>query len=135
MRISDWSSDVCSSDLRGARLQIFKAVAGNDERLRRLFQPVIGAADPPGQPRRALWRAHLDDAIDVAPVDAEVEACRRDQRAKPAFAHCGFHTPPPPDRKRAVMDPARQIVLVALPHILKEQRKSAVAGTGVASQV
>src|SRR3546814_15066881 len=86
MRISDWSSDVCSSDLRGARLQIFKAVAGNDERLRRLFQPVIGAADPLGQPRRALWRAHLDDEIDVAPVDAEVEACRRDQRATPAFA-------------------------------------------------
>src|SRR3546814_2752710 len=104
MRISDWSSDVCSSDLRGARLQIFKAVAGNDERLRRLFQPVIGAADPLGQPRRALWRAHLDDEIDVAPVDAEVEACRRDQRAKPAFAHCGFPTPPHLDRKRAVID-------------------------------
>ena len=36
---------------RGARLQIFEAVAGDEDRLARLVEPVVGAADPLQQPR------------------------------------------------------------------------------------
>ena len=65
---------------RGARFEIFEAVAGDDDALARLVEPVVGAADPLQQARAALGRAHLDDEIDVAPVDAEVEAGGGDQR-------------------------------------------------------
>jgi hypothetical protein len=47
---------------------------------------VVGAADALDEARRALRRAHLDDQIDVAPVDAEIEAGGADERAQPAEA-------------------------------------------------
>src|SRR6185437_1082000 len=37
------------------------------------FEPVIGAADALGEPACALGRTDIDDEIDVAPVDAEIE--------------------------------------------------------------
>src|SRR3546814_1380672 len=44
MRISDWSSDVCSSDLRGdVRLLQLDRVGGRDVDRRRLFE--VGVAD------------------------------------------------------------------------------------------
>ena len=67
---------------RGARLEIFEAVAGDDDALARLIEPVVGAADPLQQARAALGRAHLDDEVDVAPVDPEVEAGGGDQPAQ-----------------------------------------------------
>ena len=72
---------------RGARLEIFEAVAGDDHALARLVEPVVGAADPLQQARAALGRAHLHDEVDVAPVDAEVEAGGRDQAAQLARRH------------------------------------------------
>ena len=76
---------------RGAGLEIFEAVAGHDDALARLVEPVVGAADPLQQPRAALGRAHLHDQVDVAPVDAEVEAGGGDQPAQLA-------RPPSPPR-------------------------------------
>ena len=58
---------------RDATFQHFEAIGRHQHRARGLIEPVIGAADPLHQPRRALWRADIDDEIDVAPVDAEIE--------------------------------------------------------------
>src|SRR3546814_6714374 len=45
MRISDWSSDVCSSDLRGERtLEFVHAMFGGDARLDALVHPFVFAA-------------------------------------------------------------------------------------------
>ena len=93
---------------RGARLEIFEAVAGHDHALRRLVEAVVGAADPLEQARRALGRAHLADEVDVAPVDAEVEAGGGDQRAQPAVAHRGFDLAPRFEREAAVVDADRR---------------------------
>ena len=62
-------------------------IAGNEERAAPLIKPVIGAAYSLKEPRGALGRAHLDDAIDIAPVDAEIEAGRADERAQFAPRH------------------------------------------------
>ena len=93
---------------RGAGFEIFEAVAGDDDALARLVEPVVGAADPLQQPRAALGRAHLDDEVDVAPVDAEVEAGGRDQPAQLARGHRRFDLAPRLDREAAVMDADRQ---------------------------
>ncbi len=58
----------------GLSLEIFEAVAGDEDGLAGLVEAVIGAADALEQAGRALGRAHLDDAVDIAPVDAEIEA-------------------------------------------------------------
>ena len=86
-KISGSSSPVLDRVERGARLEIFEAVAGDEDRLARLVEPVVGAADPLQQPRRALGRAHLDDQVDIAPVDAEIEAGGADQAAQPPVGH------------------------------------------------
>src|SRR3954463_2974086 len=50
-----------------------RGVGGHDDPLAGLVDSVVGAADPREQARAALGRTHLDDQIDVAPVDSEVE--------------------------------------------------------------
>ncbi len=57
----------------GLALQHFEAVGRHQHGLGRLVEPVIGPADPLHQARRAFRRADIDDEIDVAPVDAEIE--------------------------------------------------------------
>ena len=57
----------------GLCLQIFKAVAGHEDGLGWLVHPVIGPANPLQQPRASLGRTHLNDAIDIAPVDTQIE--------------------------------------------------------------
>jgi hypothetical protein len=67
----------------GASFEIFEAIAGHDPRLRSARRAGgLGPADALQEAGRTLWRAHLHDEVDVAPVDAEVEACRRDQSAQ-----------------------------------------------------
>ena len=58
---------------RGAAFQHLEAVRRNEHALRRLVHAVIGAADALHDPRSALRRADIDDEIDIAPVDAEIE--------------------------------------------------------------
>ena len=106
---------------RGARLEIFEAVAGHDDALARLVEPVIGAADPLQQPRAALRRAHLDDEVDVAPVDPEVEAGRGDQPAQLARAHRRLDLAPRFERQAAVVDADRQRLVVDRPQVLENQ--------------
>jgi hypothetical protein len=58
---------------RRLALDHLEAVRRHEQRLARLFEPVIGAANALGEPACALRRADIDDEIDIAPVDAEVE--------------------------------------------------------------
>src|SRR3546814_10655753 len=78
MRISGWSSDVCSSDL-------------------------------------ALGRAHLDDAVDIPPIHAQVQRGSGDQPAQLTRRHGRFHLPPRLPRQAAMMDADGQIVVVDRP--------------------
>ena len=89
--------------------------------LRRLVETVVGAADSLEQARAALGRAHLDDQVDVAPVDAEIEAGGRDQAAQLARGHRRLDLAPGLDRQAAVVDPDRQPLLVLVPQFLEDQ--------------
>src|SRR3546814_16697552 len=64
--------------------------SGHDQRAARLVEPVVGAADALEQARRALGRPHLDHAVDIAPVEPQVEAGGRDERAEPPLGHRGL---------------------------------------------
>src|SRR3546814_5075951 len=120
MRISDWSSDVCSSDLRGERQRLFAAPA-EDERIAPLqpqHAPVpAGLADQPsmdvvlsgGRPARALadvdeqrvrTRCGQDIVADQRVVEDDVRRLdrpQRQQRQKPRVARAGADQP---DRAR-----------------------------------
>jgi hypothetical protein len=91
----------------GASLEIFESVAGDEDRLARLVEPVVGAANALQEPRRSLRRPHLDDAIDIAPIDPEIEARGRDQRAQSAVGHRLLGLAPRLEAEAAVMHPDR----------------------------
>ncbi len=76
---------------RGAAFEHLEAVGGHEEGFRRIVQAVIGAADALDEARRSFRRAHVDDQIDVAPVDAEVECGGGDDGADAALGHRRFH--------------------------------------------
>ena len=67
---------------RGVAFQHLEAVGRHQDAARRLVHAVIGAADALQQPARALRRADIDDEIDVAPVDAEIERRGADHGAQ-----------------------------------------------------
>ncbi len=102
------------------RLEELEAVAGHEDRATRLVESVVGAADALEQPRRALGRTHLHHAVDVAPVDPEVEARGGDERAQLAARHRAFDLAARLLRQRAVMDRDRQVVLVRVPQLLED---------------
>src|SRR5436305_459788 len=83
---------------RGSGFEIFEAVAGHDHALARFVEAVVGAADALQQPRATFRCPHLDDEIDVAPVDTEIEAGGRDQSAQPARRHRRLYFAPRLDR-------------------------------------
>ena len=57
----------------GDAFQHLEAIGGHQQCAGGFVEPVIGASDALHQPARALGRADIDDEIDIAPVDAEVE--------------------------------------------------------------
>ena len=106
---------------RGARLEIFEAVARYDQRLARLVQPVVGAADALEQARRSLGRAHLDHEIDIAPVHPQIQAGGADERAQPPVGHRRLNLASRLLAQRSVVDADRQLLFVLLPQILEYQ--------------
>ncbi len=106
---------------RGAAFQHFETVRRHQHAFRRLVHAVIGAADALQQPRRALRRADIDDEVDVAPVDAEVERGGADHGAQPAGGHRGLHLAPLRHVERAVMQRDGEIVVVDAPEILENE--------------
>src|SRR3546814_13376381 len=73
MRISDWSSDVCSSDLKAATLDL--AVDGATEKMRHALSNLFGKLES-----RVLSTGHLDD-----PLLSEEPAHVTDARIQEAF--------------------------------------------------
>ena len=104
---------------RGGAFQHFEAVGRHQNAARRLVHAVIGAADALQQAARAFRRADIDDEIDVAPVDAEIERGGTDHRAQPAFGHRAFDLAALADIERAVMQRDGEAVVVDAPQFLK----------------
>src|SRR3546814_18701369 len=94
MRISDWSSDVCSSDLRdqfvymaayGAKLAARNAVTGNQYRYDNSSMPSVVFTDPQvasaGLTETTARAQGLDIKVSLLPLDAVPRAlAARDQR-------------------------------------------------------
>ena len=89
--------------------------------MRRLVHAVVGAADALGQPAGALRRADMDDEVDIAPVDAEIERRGGDDGAQAVGLHRLLDAPALADIERAVMQRDRQRVLVDAPELLEQQ--------------
>ena len=89
--------------------------------MRRLVHAVVGAADALGKPACALRRADMDDEIDIAPVDAEIERRGGDDGAQAVGLHRLLDPAPLADIERAVMQRDRQIVVVDAPEFLEQQ--------------
>jgi len=96
-------------------LQHLETVTRHQDRFGRLVETMIGASDPLDQPARPLRRADVDDEVDVAPVDAEVQRRRRDHRFEPAGRHRRFDLPTLLGVERAMVKADRQVVVVDPP--------------------
>src|SRR4029079_1757927 len=86
-----------------------------------LVEPVIGASDPLQDPRTALWGAHIDYQIDVAPIHAEIKRGRAHDRTQFACSHRIFHAAPLRNVERAVVKSNGETVVVHAPKLLKEK--------------
>ena len=79
-------------------------------RLRGLVEPVVGAADALDEAAGAFRRADMDDEVDIAPVDAEVERRGGDDGAQRARGHRRFDLAALRGVERAVVQGDRQTV-------------------------
>ena len=82
---------------------------------------MIGAADALDEPRGAFGRTHLDDEIDIAPIDAEIEAGGADERAQPARRDRRLDLASRLDREAAMVDADRERLLVRRPQFLEDE--------------
>ena len=98
-----------------------EAVGRHEIGLGRLVEAVVGAADALHDAARAFRGAVIDDEIDVAPVDAEIEGRGADHGAQPALGHGRLDAPPLPDVERAVMEGDGETVLVEVPELLEDE--------------
>ena len=105
---------------RDRAFQHLEAVGRHQHGARGLVDAVVGAADPLHQPGGALWRADIDDEIDVAPVDAEVERGGADHAAQFAGRHRVLDLAALGDIERAVMQRDREPIVVHAPEILEQ---------------
>jgi hypothetical protein len=103
----------------GLALQHLEAVGRHQQGPRRLVQPVVGAADPLHHPRGPLRRGQLDDQVDVAPVDAQVQRRGADHGAQLAAGHRRLDLAPLLGRQAAVVQGDRQAVVVQPPQLLE----------------
>ena len=112
---------------RDRAFQHLEAVGRHQNGARGLVEAVIGAADPLHHPRGALGRADIDDEVDVAPVDAEIERRGADHAAQFAGGHRVLDLAALGDVERAVMQRDREAVVVHAPELL-EQHLGLAAG-------
>ncbi len=104
---------------RRLALHHLEAVGGNEDArlgssMRWLERPMRCAAV------RRPWRADMDDEIDIAPVDAEIEGGGGNDGAQAVLTHRRLHLAALPDIQRAVMQRDRQIVVVDGPEFLEQ---------------
>ena len=105
----------------GTAFQHLEAVGRHQHGLRGLVQPVVRSPDPLQQPRGAFRRADIDDQIDVAPVDAEIERRGTHHRAQFAGHHGVLDLAALRDVERAVMQRDGEIVVVGAPQFLEQE--------------
>ena len=110
---------------RGAAFQHLEAIGRHENAARRLVEPVVGAADPLQQARRAFRRADVDDEIDVAPVDAKIERRGADHRAQLAARHGVLDFAALLDVERAVMQSDGERVVVEVPERVEDHLRLA----------
>ena len=101
--------------------QIFEAISGDQDGFRWLIHPVVRPAYPLQKPGAALRRTHLHDAIDIAPIDAEIERRGADERTQPALRHRPFNLAPRLRRQRSVVNANGKFRLVRIPQLLKNE--------------
>ena len=106
---------------RGAALEHLEAVGGHEDGAGGRVVAVVGAADALDQPLDVLGRADLHDEVDVAPVDAEIEAAGRDDGAKLARDHGRLDAEPGLARERAVVERDGEALGVLGPERLEEE--------------
>ena len=100
--------------------EIFEAVARHDQRMARLIHAVVGAAGTLQKPRCALRGSHLDDEIDITPIDTEIEAGCCHNGAQPARRHRRLDLLPRFGREAAVMDADRQRLVILGPQVAED---------------
>ena len=106
---------------RRQRFQIFEPIARHDDGVAGLVHAVVGAAGALQQPRRPLRCPHLDHQVDIAPIDAEIEAGGGDDRPQPPRRHGILGLASRLDAQRAMVDADRQRMVVLGPQIAKHQ--------------
>ena len=82
---------------------------------------MVRAANPLQQSRGALGRAHLHNAINIAPIDTQIERACADESAQFSPRHCALDLAPRFFRQTAVMNPDGQIVLIHIPQKLEQK--------------
>ena len=120
---------LCHRVIGGLRFEILKAIAGHEDGLAGFIHAVVGAADTLQQARRALGRAHLDDAVYIAPVDAQIEAGGADQGAQLALGHGALDLAPRLHGQGAVVNADGVFGFICVPQFLEDEfgQKAGVA--------
>ena len=80
---------------------------------------VVGAAGALQQPRGPLGRSHLDDQINIAPINAEIEAGSGDDGAQAARCHRRLDLLPGFGGKAAMVNADRQRLVIFVPQVAK----------------
>ncbi len=104
---------------RGAALENFETVGGDEDRLRGLVEAVIGAADALCEAARPFRRTDIDDEIDVTPVDAEVQRRGTDDSAERPGRHRGLDLAALAGVERAVVQRDGEAIGIDPPQRLK----------------
>ncbi|MNS93679.1 hypothetical protein D3C72_1278660 [compost metagenome] len=100
---------------RRLALQHFEPAGGDKNCAGSLVQSMVGPSDPLHQSRGALGGCQLDDQINRAPVDAQIQRRGADHRSQFLARHRGFHLAALFGGQAAVMKGDRQVVLIQPP--------------------
>ena len=98
-----------------------KRLPGTSKRARGFIQAMIGAADALDQTARTLRRAHIDDEVHIAPVDAQIQRRGCHHGLERAGSHGGLDLAAAGGIERAMMQGDGQAVLVRAPQFLEQQ--------------
>jgi hypothetical protein len=94
---------------------------GRDQKgLGRGIIAVVCAPDPLDKTFHVLWRADLDNQINVTPVDAQIKAACADDCPQIAAYHCCLYPFTLGAIKGTVMDTDGQAVVICQPQVVKE---------------
>ena len=107
--------------LRRPAFEHLETIARHQDAARWFVEAVVCAADALQKPARAFWCAKMNDEVDIAPVDAQVERRRRNNGAQFAGGHRGFDFFALSGIERAVMQADRQIFIVGPPEFLESE--------------